>query len=393
MGQQPANLDMGGFDPAAPVIAPAPQMGGLGIRTATPAADGQGAGSDPLRVNQALQRAALAKRDLSAFNQLNESGRRLKVDTEFGEATQRFLAQPEFYADAIRGFNKSSTRVTFGKPDAKGFSTVSVVDDNGDADVSKLSRADQAKLYAASQIMASDPMRALDVISSVNKELAAAVAAENKLKLDVGKEANDSAYRRGALNETERHHRAAEGQAAAGLKQSRMGAPVQMLDKDGNAVLGIPVMGRDGRMTFEQVDTGGLRFPRQTMDPKTALSAAEKMVGTPTGRKINGAPETHTIDSAYAAIMSMDPSGARTGGAPNPYAVGQGQQGINPTPVAKPAPATRQLDQGDLRLKAAAEQAGLRGRIGSDGQLYFQGPDGGPIMEPAYVAKQLGLVY
>jgi hypothetical protein len=88
-------------------------------------------------------------------------------------------------------------------------------------------------------------------------------------------------------------------------KPSR-GAPVQMIDASGNAVLMQPVQGADGNITYEPVTLPqGMRFPKQ-MDPAAIERRAAALEGTPMpGLGAGGKPQVYNADTAYSAARSQ----------------------------------------------------------------------------------------
>ena len=159
-------------------------------------------------------------------------------------------------------------------------------------------------------------------LSAAHKEIGEHVARWN----DVTAKANTANNTAAHYSNTDDYRRQALGAQNARLNMDRMGAPIQMIDAKGNAVVGIPVMGRNG-MEFRQMDTGGLRFPKQ-VDPAAVERRAAAMIGQPTGRLVNGKPELFTPESAYPVaqrqLMSQgDPDGGLPVVAPPPRAAGR----------------------------------------------------------------------
>ncbi len=99
--------------------------------------------------------------------------------------------------DPLVGYlNDNNKQITMGDPDAKGFRDLAITTAGGKAMFARLSRQDQAKLYAAHMMMESNPTKAMAVMQSVNKDLAAAIAADNNLYGDLTKTNNDTAGKR-----------------------------------------------------------------------------------------------------------------------------------------------------------------------------------------------------
>lgn len=130
-------------------------------------------------------------------------------------------------------------------------------------------------------------------LSAANKEIGEHVARWNDVTAKANTVNNTAAY----YSNTDDYRRGMLGATSARLNMDKMGTPVQMLDAQGNAVVGIPVMGRNG-MEFRRMETGGLRFPKQ-VDPAAVEKRAAALIGTPTGGLVNGKPEVFTPESAY----------------------------------------------------------------------------------------------
>jgi hypothetical protein len=160
-----------------------------------------------------------------------------------------------------------------GKPDKDGFVQLSVVKPDGDAAFARLTKQDQAKLYAAAGLMELNPQRAFDMMAQVNKELATAIAAENGMNVSLTTSGNDVASKKGTLAKQQEELRLKgeelglkgeelgikRGQANATAQYykdrttaERMGNAQYFTGQDGNTYASIPKMGKNG-LTFETV--------------------------------------------------------------------------------------------------------------------------------------------
>jgi len=63
-----------------------------------------------------------------------------------------------------------------------------------------------------------------------------------------------------ALIDAQKQHSAEALKRLDILGREKPGTPIKMLDADGNSVLAVPIVGKDGNFTFKKVDTGGLSF-------------------------------------------------------------------------------------------------------------------------------------
>lgn len=163
------------------------------------------------------------------------------------------IGTPEFSAmtdSLVTKLNAEHKTVTFGEPDKNGMRQVAIVTKTGKALFETLSSAEQLKLAQANALMERNPTRAMQMIESVNKNLAEAIARENGLTLNVGKEGNDAAYRGGMMDATRTHQdrmfandsarlglarREADARAAAAERANWV--PETYTDKDGNIVV------------------------------------------------------------------------------------------------------------------------------------------------------------
>jgi hypothetical protein len=265
-----------------------PAIGGLRMPAqgdAAPAATGLRAPTmpdRPLTFNQAptgasaeelLGRIALTKGDTQGFRASQVAARGLREDDLFKERLKEFTGSPEQIGSTMSYLNQNSRSVTMGKPDKDGFVQLSVVKPDGDAAFARLTKQDQAKLYAAAGLMEVNPQRAFDMMAQVNKELATAIAAENGMNVDLSKGANDVASKKGTLAKQQEELRLKgeelglkgeelgikRGQAAATAKyyqdrgaMDRMGSAQYFTGQDGNTYASIPKMGKNG-LTFETV--------------------------------------------------------------------------------------------------------------------------------------------
>lgn len=278
----PRGTGVGGTGLRAPMpsdaadTASVPPVGGLrmpaqGEMGAAPASTGLRAPAmpeRPLTFNQAptgasaeeiLGRIALTKGDTQGFRASQLAARTFREDDLFKEKLKEFTGTPEQIGSTMSYLNQNSKSVTMGKPDKDGFVQLSVVKPDGDAAFARLTKQDQAKLYAAGHLMEVNPQRAFDMMAQVNKELAIAIASENGLNVDLSKGANDVAAKKGKLGVDREELGIKRGQAAATAEYyksrgdaERMGSAQYFTGADGNTYASIPKMGKNG-LQFETV--------------------------------------------------------------------------------------------------------------------------------------------
>ncbi len=128
--------------------------------------------------------------------------------------------------DPLVGYlNDNNKQITMGDPDAKGFRDLAITTAGGKAMFARLSKQDQAKLYAAHMMMESNPTKAMAVMQSVNKDLAAAIASDNGIYKTLADAGNDAAGKRhtaqhqdATLAETAQYRKGVLANAERGLK-------------------------------------------------------------------------------------------------------------------------------------------------------------------------------
>lgn len=222
-----------------------------------------------------LGRIALTRGDTAGFRGSQVAARGFREDDIFKSRLQEFKGTPEQIGSTMSYLNQNSRSVTMGKPDKDGFVQLSVVKPDGDAAFARLTKQDQAKLYAAAGLMEVNPQRAFDMMSQVNKELAVAIAAENGMNVELTKSGNDVASKRGTLSKQQEELRLKgeelgirRGSAAVTAQyyrdrgnMERMGSAQYFTGQDGNTYASIPRSGKNG-VTFEtvRVNPDGVRM-------------------------------------------------------------------------------------------------------------------------------------
>lgn len=152
-------------------------------------------------LNRLQAQFAAAKGDMAALNQLDAEGRAVAEDGMIAERLKGYTGAPEQVAGTRVWLNQNSRRLTMGAPDKNGLVRLSVVTPDGEAEFLKLSRQDQATLYAAAGLMERNPVRALQMIAGVNKTLGEAVAAENNLQSVLAGNVNAIADKSSAIDD------------------------------------------------------------------------------------------------------------------------------------------------------------------------------------------------
>lgn len=168
---------------------------------------------------------ARIKGDIAGMRQADQNRRAFEYKETFSRYAKEFDSDDAGQVDlAIRQLNTTDGVVTIGDPDKKGYRELSYVDADGKGKFTKLSRAEQAQLYAAGQMMGSHPEESLAKIREINKELGDALARRNTSVIgvtgannQVNNLRNDDTRGDEALAETKRSNLVREGLSRAQL--------------------------------------------------------------------------------------------------------------------------------------------------------------------------------
>ncbi len=148
---------------------------------------------------RALEGIALAKGDMASTVSIGAARKAAQTSQDVAQWMREYTGADEQIGQAAMYLNATSSRVTMGAPGKNSMIPLSIVKPDGRAEFLNLSRQQQAQLYAASKLMDIDPARALEMMGGVNKDLAAAIAAENGLVDTVTQRQNTAAYQGGML--------------------------------------------------------------------------------------------------------------------------------------------------------------------------------------------------
>ena len=317
---------------------------------------------------------ARIKGDIAGMRQADQNRRAFEYKETFSRFAKEFDSDDAGQVDlAIRQLNTTDGIVTIGDPDKKGYRELSYVDADGKGKFTRLSRAEQAQLYAAGQMMGSHPEESLAKIREINKELGDALARRNTSVVgvtgannQVNNLRNDDTRGDEALAETKRSNLVREGLSRAQLAQQaayqraslaaqrdrRSGNLMEFVDKDGKTVLidtGAAPRGADGVV--------GLPAGLMPKTVRPQLSPAERYKLAVDYSKDSGTPLGEAllqVESLYAAQSGGVPG---AGGAGNPLVI-PGLQAENKA-RQQPAPAPRQPAQlpPAMTLRQAQEAA------------------------------------
>lgn len=125
--------------------------------------------------------------------------RELGDEEFFATSMKSYKGSPEQIEAGIRHLNQNSKSLTITDPDKNGFVRLTIAMPGGKAEYLKLNRQEQATLFAAGELMDRNPTKAMQMMEGVNKNLAAALAAENGLTGTLAANANDIAGKSAAV--------------------------------------------------------------------------------------------------------------------------------------------------------------------------------------------------
>ncbi|OYW94779.1 MAG: hypothetical protein B7Z13_03760 [Caulobacterales bacterium 32-67-6] len=300
-------------------------------------------------------RYALASGNMADFDNVKAAERTRVASSEDAEWARAVVSDPngEQAVQARTFINDSSRSLAIDPPDPKtGMSTLRIIRGDRTKPVD-LSPSDLARVAVGVRRLQRGDVGGLDVISAVNKDLAAAAASEFNIDMQVAGENNNTAFRAAGLA----NDRARLGIAQAGLRlqQNQAGRPnwQQFVGADGQPVM-VDLNSVRSEGGVAQLPEG-VRLPRM---PET-LSDAEKVAYQEAVKLIAMLPENAPPGASADIFRRFGlnperftgnpglPTSARFGGGTNPPPA--------PTPAPTPAPAQELgLQRPGTRGEAAA---------------------------------------
>lgn len=261
----------------------APGEGGPSITADQQLPPAQGLPLSRSAITREAGQIALRFGDLDTFSKAQDAAKALEIEDVFNKGVKRFTDDPTYADRLYREVNLGSSRFTVspmlgrdGKPN--GYTQLSVVRPDGTAAFKQLSKAQLGRVAGAIALMeAGYANEALRHLEAVDKDVAAAVAAENNLSLE-GTKANNQATHWSQQDDINRLRLDIERQNA---RIGRLGSPIQMVDKDNNPVLVVPTLTAKGIEFHQPQLPPGLQFP---INPKVIEERAAALVNTPDPR-------------------------------------------------------------------------------------------------------------
>jgi hypothetical protein len=223
----------------------------------------------------------------------------------------QLIANATFTPEDLKFINDNTHSFSVSKPDKLGFVDISIVKPDKDAVFKRLSAAQQKTLAGARALLDVNPVRALEMFKSVDKDIAEAVANEMGLTLDVARFGNDVAAKR--VRAAQDIARTGIAQAGLAEARSRLENPQYVLIPGPDGKLKPAVQGmvfNPNKPSGQQLEIVTLPLqsgvvPFSAFDPKRLNEIAEPLIGKPTGRTVNGKPEVYTPETAMAAARQI----------------------------------------------------------------------------------------
>jgi hypothetical protein len=362
------------------------------------------------QLSSLMSQYAAATGDMNQVRALEQERRATQEDALIGQRLKDYKATPEQIAGTTEYINKNSTRITMGKPDKNGLVRLSVAAADGtDASFSKLSRADQSKIYAAVGLLEINPTRAYQMIGEVNKELAAAIRDENvvtgnlatnnnsvvktgvdidNIKADNARAASAAAAAAGERARTLKEA-AAKADAAVGLyKQNNpsatpadlqavrtgiLSAVPNAIGKDAPAVVQLARFAMEAKVPGVTDMASALMWANQSKTQSREEFGKDIYAKALTATMGNAKEAEKITQQAYAFFDSMKQSTPSAGPTPSQFML--------TTPPA--APGAQVLT---FKNEAEAEAAGNAGKIPAGAKFnILSGPGGRPIEGVQYL--------
>ncbi len=353
---------------------------------------------------RALEGIAIARRDAGSLERIGAARQSAEEDDFFGQAMKGYTGAEDQIGATAMHINSTSKSITMGAPDKNGVVQLAVVTPDRRAQFLTLSRDQQARLYAAGQLMERNPARALREISDVNKPLAEALAAEGGLVTKVAGSNNQAAFNtrddeRADRQQAEaaRHNRATEVLSAA--RASEKGAtkydfdPIKVQRAFGETSTD-PLTGKDtvkrnpaeerkfhefmaDNPNIRDVDEGLVRYNRARVqrDRETSDAVRTKVSGAMSQENLVATAKKHgmSVEEVVQELMNRgitpvvqetpSPAPAVTS-APSASPSAPAVARSSPTPAppqggdpAEDAPAGRALDAAKMGLRDAIAKA------------------------------------
>lgn len=171
-------------------------------------------------LGQTTQLAA-AQGDIDRLRAIETERRTKAVDAIAARLMKDYKGTEPQVAEVLGQVNLRSGRITMSDPDKNGLRALTVVRPDGRAVGEMLSKADQAKIFAAVGIMQYDPARALKMIEEVNKDLGQAVKDENLLATQLASNANEVATASATISDRQADNARAANADARGEQEKR----------------------------------------------------------------------------------------------------------------------------------------------------------------------------
>ena len=145
---------------------------------------------------EAYSRIAARNGDMTQATQLLNDARDYRFEDEFGKHMSEYTGSDDQIGDTSKYVNTNYPGVTMSKPDPKtGMVSLAIVNPDGTATFKQLSKPQQAQVYAAGQLLQTNPTKALTVLNGIDTVLASHVAAATGISEKVATTNNDASFK------------------------------------------------------------------------------------------------------------------------------------------------------------------------------------------------------
>ncbi len=205
------------------------------------------------RVAGLRQQYALANRDMKDFDAVTLAERNRITGREDADFALDVTRNPngEAAIQARTFVNAQTKGFTIDPPNKDGISTLRIIQGDRTKPVN-IDAADLGRIAIGVRRLQRGDVGGLDVIASINKDIAASIRAEMGTQLEALKANNDAAYKTAGLANDRARTAATSNYYAGRTQMDRMGGAQYFTGEDGNTYAAIPTMTRQG-LKFETV--------------------------------------------------------------------------------------------------------------------------------------------
>lgn len=223
---------------------------------------------------------ALRRNDMAGYREGLAFARNLESDDAFNAGVQAYMKDPQGVGQRLSTVNTTSKFITSAPHEQNGrktgYQAVSIVRGDGTAKFTQYSPQQMARLAGAEALMPTNPAKALEIIGSVDKDLAEAVARENAMTVQ-SITSNNQATHNANQDATSRERLSMERQNS---QLPRLGGQITTIGPDGQPSIQQVVAHRDGRVEGMPLSLPpGHKLPRQ-VSPEAIERRGAALEGT-----------------------------------------------------------------------------------------------------------------